>query len=114
MLLTETRSHPHDGRRISPSRIGDDLPQVTVIRPSELILDDHDFASGLVITLQIKPKAPNRVLRDIQHEIHSKQITKHIDVLQKPRCEVQRLMRPHLAGLHRTQPPQLRSSHGPA
>jgi hypothetical protein len=53
---------------------------VVVVGLLQLVLDDDRLAGELVVALQIEAEVSDRVLGDLQHEVHAQQIVEDIDV----------------------------------
>ncbi|MEO7555398.1 MAG: hypothetical protein ABIV94_02175 [Acidimicrobiales bacterium] len=104
VLIAKRSGDPNDRGRSGASCVGEDLAEVRVIRPLELILNDEHALVGQVSTDQVKAEAANGMLGLCKLKVDAQRVREAISVREQPRCEVMSLVRPHRSNVDRLKP----------
>ena len=112
MLLAKAFGDPHDGAAFALAGcVGDQLPEVAVVRRPELILYDHRIACA-VLRQHVEPEVAGRGLRPAQLKLaQPERLGQKSQVLGQPGRKHLRLVTPHVGRLEGAQTAEAGRGH---
>ena len=78
MFISELTGNPNDCHSVKPGSIGEDLPQVGVIRSFELILNQHPVLCVGVLTENVRPERPDVFLLGFELQFYADCVAKEL------------------------------------
>lgn len=65
-----------------------------VVGNLELVFHNHDLSCRLVMSEEIQREPADWMFCPLKDEVHAQKVRQYIDVVQEPRCKIQRLVCP--------------------
>ena len=92
VLLGKALGNPDDRHRLQTCRIGEELPQMAMVRPLQLVLNEHPLSVDRVLAEQVGAKRPHVLFRrlHLQLQLQVYGITEqfHVFIPGQPRREL--------------------------
>ena len=116
VLLGEAGGDPDDGYCLKPRRVGQELPEVAVVRSLKLVLYQHPAIGPNLLAEDVGAEGSDVTFLRLQLELHAQRFAQHGQVLspREPRREVRGLADPDVAQLDALESTEVVRSYTPA